>query len=132
MIVIVVHAENVRDSAFSIGPSGAGVQTLRSRSAREQRERIHNAVRAARPVQPKINVVLRTSSSSTTATTSAAPKRPKSRTVARPEVVDQPQNHGVGIALRGCYIVEVLARRRRHEDIWHGNIVQKRLCRQTD
>src|SRR5260370_14265354 len=60
MIVVVVHAENIRDTAFSIGPPRAGVEPLGVRSSRERGERVHDIARVARPVQSKINIVLRT------------------------------------------------------------------------
>src|SRR5437773_7664739 len=114
VIVIVVYAKHVAHAPFAVHPTSAGVQPLRSRASGERREWIYQVVRTARPVQPKIDVVLRSPSSST-ASTPATPygERTESRTTACAEVVDQPQHHGIGIALRGRHVAKVLAGSRR-------------------
>src|SRR5258706_15669820 len=98
MIVVVVHAKNVCDAAFSISPPRAAVKPLCSRSARERGEGIHDVVRAARPVQSKINIILRTPASA--ASTAPSVEQTESGAAACADVADQPQVHRIGIARR--------------------------------
>src|SRR5260370_33070377 len=98
MIVNVFHAKHVVHAHSAVHPTRAGVQPLRSRASGERREWIHQVVRTARPVQPKIDVVLRSPSASTTST-AATPysERTESRTTACAAVGDQPRHprHGM-------------------------------------
>src|SRR6266481_9790248 len=123
MIVVVVHAENVCDSAFPVGPPCAGVQPLRVCSSGQRRKRIHDVARAARPVQPEIDIVLRTPSASAATITSTASDddRTESGTAACPEVVDQPENHRIGAARSGSYVMKVLPGSRRPKNIRRGD-----------
>src|SRR5258708_39533826 len=111
MIVVIVHAKNVCDTALSIGPPRTGVEALRSRSSRQRRKWVHDIVRAARPVQSEVNVVLRPpSTASAPATCSSAPdqERTGARPAGLPKIVNQPQDHRIGAALRGSHVVKVL------------------------
>src|SRR5712692_5277743 len=110
MIVVVVHAEDVCDAAFPVRPPCAGVEPLRVGPSGQRRKRIHDVARTARPVQPKIDVVLRTPSASaaTTTPTPSDDDRTESGTAACPEVVDQPENHRIGTARRGSHVMKIL------------------------
>src|SRR6202171_1416659 len=127
MIVVIVHAKNVCDAAFPVGPPRAGVKPLRSRSAREQGEGIHDVVRTARPVQSKIDIILRTPASA--ASTASSAEQTESGAAACAEVVDQPEVHRIGIALRGRHVLKVLAgsclRNVRQRDV----LQERRRCR---
>src|SRR5258708_26437255 len=115
MIVVIVHAKNVCDPAFSIGPPRAGVESLRSRSSCQRRKWIHDIVRASRPVQPKINIVLRTPPTASSPTSASAPdyERTNSGAAACPEIVDQPEDHRIVTARPGRPLVQVLPEARR-------------------
>src|SRR5882762_37815 len=132
MIVVVVHAENVCDVAFPVCPPCTGVEPLRVGSSGQRRKRIHDVARAARPVQPKIDIVLRTPSTSAASNTAASDNnRTESGTTACPEVVDQPENHHIRTARRRSHVVKILAgSRRRH--VRHGYELQERLCSRAD
>src|SRR5258706_11093798 len=129
MIVVVVHAKNVCDAAFSISPPRAGVKPLCSRSARERGERIHDAVRTARPVQSKIDIILRTPASA--ASTAPSAEQTESGAAACAEVVDQPEVHRIGIALRGRHVVKVLTGSRLR-NVRQRHVLQERLRCRTD
>src|SRR5260370_135174 len=137
MIVVVIHAEYVGDAALPVGPPRAGVQALCSRSSCERRKWIHYMVRASRPVQPKINMVLRPppTASSPTSAFARDNERTNSGTAACPEIVDQPEDHRIGTARRGRHIVKILPGRRRGDvwhDVWQRKAVQKRRRGRTD
>src|SRR2546427_1371765 len=133
MIVVIVHPENVCDAALPVSPPRAGVQALCSRSPCKRRKRIHDIVRTARPVQPKVDIVLRTPPPAAPATSTCAPDEEGTgaRSANLPKIVNQPQDHRIGTALRGSHIVEVLAGRRR-PNIRHGNELQERCRCRTD
>src|SRR5579859_610416 len=97
MIVVVVHAEIIRDAALAVNPSGAGVQALRAVAAGLRGKRIHDAVGAARPIQPEIDIVLR--ATATSATTSSEKGPSASRTARGAEIVNQPEHDHVGAAV---------------------------------
>src|SRR6516162_11196858 len=59
MIVVVIHPQAVGQPPFAVNPTRTGVQTLRAVAASQGRKRIHNVARAARPVQPEIDIVVR-------------------------------------------------------------------------
>src|SRR5260370_5473894 len=110
MIVVIVHAKNVCDTTLSIGPPRAGVEALRSRSSRQRRKWVHDIVRAARPVQPEIDVGLRTPpSSSATSTPAPDQERTGARPAGLPKIVNQPQNHCIGAILPASHVVRVLS-----------------------
>jgi len=74
------------------------------RSSRQRRKWVHDIVRAARPVQSEVNVVLRTPLPPRT-----APRPDQERTEpgrCLPKIVNQPQDHRIGAALRGSHVVE--------------------------
>src|SRR5438093_11000561 len=87
MIVVVVHAERVCHAALTVGPPRAGVEPLRSRSPRGGGERIDDIVRTARPVQSRIDVVLRATSASAASTTPACDDRAGTGSPGRPKIV---------------------------------------------
>ena len=98
MIVVVVHAESVCDAALTVSPSCAGVEPLRSGSSRERGERIHDVARAARPVQPKIDVVLRAPPPSATPAWATYDEGARALSASLAKVVNEPQHHRIRIA----------------------------------
>src|SRR5882724_3703784 len=131
MIVVVVHAENICDPALAVGPPRAGVQPLRSRSPSERRKLIHDVVRAARPVQPEIDIVLRPPSAAASSPTASSAERTEPWAVACAEIVDQPKDHRVRTTRRGRYVVKILTGSCR-PDVRQRDVVQKRRRSRTD
>src|SRR5439155_22519036 len=84
--------------------------------------------RAARPVQPEIDIVLRTTPAPAASTAPIA-KPTESGTTACTKVVDQPENHRVGIAVRRGHVMEVLAGSGRPNVRQRDVLQERRRCR---
>src|SRR5208283_1683918 len=93
------ETQRVGDFSFAVRPSRIPVPSLRVGAAGKRGEGIHKHVCGARPVEAHAQIVSRPSATSASATT-AGPDydRPKSRTSAANEIVDQSQTQIVGVA----------------------------------
>src|SRR6516162_8921539 len=100
MIVIVVRAEHIRGAPTAIHPACTGVQPLRAVSARQRGKRIHDIHGAAHPVHTEVDVIGGPLAARTAAAVpSSSSKRTKSWPSARTKIVNDPEVHGIGVAV---------------------------------
>src|SRR5215469_13597968 len=130
MVVVVIYPKNVGGPPSAVNPSRARVQPLRAGAAGQSGKRIHNAARAARPVQPEINISVRTPAAATpfhstrSSKNYAAPAKPWRRA----KIVDQTERDRIGAAVCRSHIMKILAESVRR-DIGERNVTQQRLRR---
>ena len=125
MIVVVGEAEIIRGAPFAVNPSRVGVQALRACSTCKRRKRSDDIAGRLRPIHSQIEVVLRSSPPATASGTASSPARPEGSLRGRwTKIVDEPQVHGVGIALRRSHFMIVL---RGARQIRQRNVIQKCL-----
>src|SRR5439155_11818805 len=96
-----------------------------------RRKRIHNAVRASRPVQPEIDVVLRAPPASSAASVPGNEERSAAWSAGSVEIMNQTEHHHIRAAACRSHVMKILAERiGRH--VRQGNVIQQSLRRGGD
>src|SRR5713101_8853569 len=108
MIVVVIHAEQVRCPATTVRPTGAGTQPLQTVPASQRRKRIDERGGTACPVHAEVDVILRTPPPAPSAQTTRAADVHEARAAARAKVVNQPDVDRIAATVARSDVMKIL------------------------